>query len=269
MYKILIGWGLLAAMLLGSRCGGGKSALAMGAAEPATAVRSVDFLQKQLQKNAGLSGKIKDLSARVDLYTETNEQSISAQGTLIWYRDQFILLAVRKFGIEGLRIKVTPDSIHILDRLQKTYTATPLQEAVAQFNLPKNIPPFQVMQEALLGLPSMVSGQTFSSDTLNQLHRLKGALNGFLSVYMVEEGSFLLRSASFAQASDGSQVNVVFSERQAYTAGGYAPPRLLKASVDSREYGKNNIEIKQTDVNYNTQPSWKFEIPSHYTRSKP
>jgi Domain of unknown function (DUF4292) len=265
MGKLSIGWCLLAIMLLGSRCGGGKSATT-GTAGPATAIRSVDFLQKQTQKQANAAEKIKDLSARVDLYTEMGGQAISAQGNLIWYRDQFILLAVKKFGIEGMRIKITPDSIHILDRLQKEYTVTALAETVEQFNLPANIPPFKIIQDALLGLPSVVPNAMFTADTIRQLHRMRGNLSGLLAVMLIEEGSFLLRQQSYMQTSDGSEVNVDFEARQPYTSGGYAPPRLFKAAVNSKEYGQSSIEVKQTDVDYNIQPSWKFDIPSHYTR---
>jgi Domain of unknown function (DUF4292) len=265
MYKLSLWWTLLVVLALGSRCGGGKSA-ATGAASPATAVRPADFLQKQSQKQAKSAEKIKDLAARVDLYTEMEGQAISAQGNLVWYRDQFILLAVKKFGIEGMRIKITPDSIHILDRLQKTYTVTALRETVSRFNLPANIPPFTIIQDALLGLPTWVPNQTLTTDTIQQLHRIRGNLSGLLAIYLIEEGSFLLHAQSFAQLSDGSQANVDFGDRQAFSAGGYAPPRLFKAAVNSKQYGQSSIEVKQTDVDYNTEPSWKFDVPAHYTR---
>ncbi len=59
------------------------------------------------------------LSAKID--GDGNNKSFG--GTIRMRRDHVIQLSLTKFGIEGVRIIFTPDSLYVLDRLHKRYAA--------------------------------------------------------------------------------------------------------------------------------------------------
>lgn len=70
------------------------------------------------------------LTAKLSATLTSTSGERSFGGTLRMRRDQVIQLSVTKFGIEGARIIFTPDSVLLLDRLNKRY----LQSSYAQLH---------------------------------------------------------------------------------------------------------------------------------------
>lgn len=58
--------------------------------------------------------------------TENNDRSFG--GTLRMRRDQVIQVSLTKYGIEGVRVIFTPDSVLVLDRLSKRYLQSSYQQ---------------------------------------------------------------------------------------------------------------------------------------------
>ena len=76
--------------------------------------------------------------AKVSAEADLSDATKGVGGTLRMRRDAVIQLSLTKFGIEGARLVFTPDSITVLDRLNKRYLRTSyaeLQQAL-QFDRP-------------------------------------------------------------------------------------------------------------------------------------
>lgn len=76
--------------------------------------------------------------AKVSAEADLSDATKGVGGTLRMKRDAVIQLSLTKFGIEGARLVFTPDSITVLDRLNKRYLRTSyaeLQQAL-QFDRP-------------------------------------------------------------------------------------------------------------------------------------
>jgi hypothetical protein len=244
----------------------GKSA-ADGPPRPATEVRSVDFLQKKLQQRQSEMKDIQSLTARAKVFTEGDGMAISASANIIWIRDSVIWMNAKKFGLEALRVLVTKDSVFVLNRLEKSYTADGLETLRRQFALPEG-DVFELMQNTLLGLPALPfkSGDT-KSDISQELHRLVANLGAFSGEYRIEEGSFLLKGETFIKKSDNTTVRLDFDRHQKVPqmTGLFSLHRRVNAV--SPEQGRMGADIELDDVQVNTQPSYKFEIPDHYSKN--
>lgn len=61
------------------------------------------------------------VTAKVAAQIESDKLNQSVGGTLRMQRDHQVQLSLSKFGIEGARIVFTPDSVIVLDRINKRY----------------------------------------------------------------------------------------------------------------------------------------------------
>ena len=102
------------------------------------------------------------LTANMDIQTEGNGMSYNdLSGQIRMRKDSLVWFNVAAtMGVEALRAKVSNDSIWILNRLEKTYLAEPLDTVSAQLGIPLSLP---LIQTLLLdnneGLP-VVENQT-------------------------------------------------------------------------------------------------------------
>ena len=86
-------------------------------------------------------------------------QNRSVRTSIAIRRDSMIWMSVSLFGIEGVRVKILPDSVHIINRLEKQYIVKPLSLIEEQFNLPAD---FSAIQAMLVGNPVIYKESEFT-----------------------------------------------------------------------------------------------------------
>ena len=102
------------------------------------------------------------LTANLDIQAEGNGMTYNdLSGQIRMRKDSIVWFSVTAtMGVEALRAKVSNDSIWMLNRLEKTYLAEPLDTVSAQLGIPLSLP---LIQTLLLdnneGLP-IVENQT-------------------------------------------------------------------------------------------------------------
>jgi len=105
----------------------------------------VDVIEEKIAENhinfETFSGK-----AKVDVASSTLNQSFSAQIDIL--KDSVIGLSMRLMGVEGVRIKITPDSIEIIDRLNQEYIPRDYNFIRNNFNLDID---FKELQNLIVG----------------------------------------------------------------------------------------------------------------------
>ena len=107
------------------------------------------------------------LTANMDIQAEGNGMTYNdLSGQIRMRKDSIVWFSVTAtMGVEALRAKVSNDSIWVLNRLEKTYLAEPLDTVSAQLGMPLSLP---LVQTLLLdnneGLP-VVENQTVQLKT--------------------------------------------------------------------------------------------------------
>ena len=76
-----------------------------------------------------LTGKVETVSARLETHVRAFNLDEKAGGNIRLKRGEAIQISLTKFGIEGVRIVCTPDSILFVNKLSKTYLRTSFREA--------------------------------------------------------------------------------------------------------------------------------------------
>ena len=87
------------------------------------------------------------LTANMAIQAEVNGQSFNdLSGQLRMRKDSIVWLNVTAtMGVEVLRAKISNDSVWLLNRLEKTYLAEPLDSVSAQLGIPLTLPLVQIL----------------------------------------------------------------------------------------------------------------------------
>ncbi len=252
---------LVAALFLLSAKGTGcRKRPTFGETRPATEARSTSFLQKKLRSHD--HPNLNFVTAQAKVFAEGNGQSLGATANIIWIRDSVMWLNVKKFGLEAARVLVTRDSVFLLNRLEKTYSARGLESLQRQYSLPAG---FDLVQSLLLASPWFFPDITLEPDIKDGLHRLSGANGRFSADYRMEEEAFWLRQEMFLQPRDGRTLSVLFENYKKTELAGWFP-YLRTVEASSPDTGDLRLSIELNDVEFNAPKSFRFEIPKHYKR---
>ena len=87
------------------------------------------------------------MTANLDIQAEGNGMSFdNLTGQLRMRNDSIVWLSVTAtMGVEVLRAKVSNDSVWVLNRMEKTYLAEPLDSLVAKVSMPLSLPLLQTL----------------------------------------------------------------------------------------------------------------------------
>jgi hypothetical protein len=239
-------------------CGGDKSVEGVG--KTASATRSASFLTDKLKKQD--SNTVKSMSARAQLNMNNDGQSMSASANIIWFRDSALWVNVKKFGFEAARALITRDSVYLLNRLEKTYSAKGLESIQRQYNLPAG---FELIQQTLLAHAWMFPGAKLNSSVEDGLHKLIGTESQYAAAYWIEDGSFLLKKEHFVRQQDEKMITLGFDKFQKVTGIGQFP-YFRSIEAYSPDTGNTRLDVEFSDVEINTAQPYRFEIPAHYKR---
>lgn len=91
-------------------------------------VAAMAMLVSSCASQRALSGDVTGVSAKLDAQIQAFHLDESANGTIKMKRDEGIQISLTKFGIEGVRIICTTDSVLFLNKLTKTYLRTSYRE---------------------------------------------------------------------------------------------------------------------------------------------
>lgn len=236
-----------------------------GAPRPATETRSIGFLNEKIALRENAFRELTSLQAKVQLVSNTEDMKIAATGTLIWKRDSIVWLNVKKFGFEALRVLITPDSVQLLNRLEKSYTKQSLENLRQQFNLPETNT-FDALQKMILGLPIQLANGAPTTSISEEKHRIRIEYPQFWADYAIEEGSFHLKNQLFLLKKDNSMITLQLDRYQKIDPFPLAFPLSRTIETRSPNTGAQTTQIELESVQINSNPSYKFEIPEHYSR---
>lgn len=256
--SLLLSLSLLA--LISAKDSGCHRMQAEAPGQPATQARTVNFLLKKLQHRE--MSNVRYLNAQAKIFVDGKGQSVSANANIVWIRDSVMWVNVKKFGLEAARALVTRDSVFMLNRLNKTWSARGLESLEREYSLPDG---FGLLQQFILASAWIDPGMEMTSDIKDNLHRISGTNGRLAADYRVEEGSFLLKSQSFMQAREARNVSLSFENYKKTPSAGLFP-YLRRIEAFSADTGNISLEIELSDVQINVPKNFRFEIPSSYDK---
>lgn len=202
-------------------------------------------------------------SAKVNVdYTAGDGKKYDVNANLRMYKDSAIWISITAiFGIEGLRALITKDSVKILNKQDKVYTARSVAYLQEVTQLPLDL---HSLQDVLIGNPVFVDTHVVSySKTPN-------------SITLVSLGewfkNFLTLSTNFkVENSKLDDVDVTHSRTCNLSYADYENSKGVDFSTKRRitVAEKSNLDIKLDFKQYefNETLSFPFSVPKNYKRN--
>lgn len=207
------------------------------------------------------------LDSKFRLNYQSDLQSFRAKVRLRMRRDSLIWASVTAFGLEGARIKITPDSIFIIDRRNKQYIAKGLDTLNTILNFPFD---FEILQSIVLGeMPFPLQ----KSDTVKEAGRFQTVVQERNNLKV--ESYLYARNQKLKQITldDTLRPNNMVMEYEGYSrAKGYFIPSRSKIEINFK--GDKDIETRQTVISIiqskaevgEEKLTFPFFVPSKYEK---
>lgn len=204
-------------------------------------------------------------SAKINVdYTGSDGKKYDVNANVRMYKDSVIWVAVNALlGIDAMRLLITKDSIKLLDKLNKTYTARSVDYLQEITSLPLNL---QILQDLLIGNPVFFADHNVVSYSKgnNQVSLLSvGALFKNL-LTLNEPGKTLLHSKlDDADISRNRTADLTYSDYETKKGKPFSTKRRIVVTE------KNRLDIKLDFKQYefNQDVSFPFSIPKNYDRN--
>lgn len=245
---------------------GCKSTKKVGTVEVGS-MKSQTELLESIEKN---SFQFNTLSARLNVDLDIPGQKMSSRVDLKMVKDSAFQLSVQPFlGIEVFRIQLTPDSIVVLDRLNKRYMAENYENLRGQTPLEFNFYNLQALFINHLFLPGQkgVTKKHFNRFKLSEegsMAELKVKDSMGLEYVFIADGEEKLLSTFVSDPSDHYALQWLYSDFR--ISAGQPFPNLMDVQVLVDGASKGGVKIYFSRIQTNQPLNMEFSIPSKYNR---
>ncbi|WP_461491292.1 DUF4292 domain-containing protein, partial [Pontibacter sp. HJ8] len=200
------------------------------------------------------------LNARGQLKLEDKGETTSSGYALRMKKDSIIWVSVLPgLGIEAARFKMTRDSVYVLNRIHKEYTATSYDFLSKRLNVDMD---FNVVQAILLGnYQSNGSEKATSEGELQHVQQLRENL---LFDYFISDQNLKLQQLNVKDQGTGNTITVKYNSFQPVGSVPFAHEmvaQVLQAGQVS-DFSLNHTKVTVSDEILD----FPFGIPSGYKR---
>ncbi len=172
-------------------------------------------------------------------------------------KDKMIWGSFKKFGFEAVRLKITPDSLWVLNRLQREAYVDGLDKIQTITGVPLT---FQDLEQLLIGGSFFTENLTVVNDTtLSQLQNVKGTKVEAIHIF---DGLMNLKKSDIDAQSQGN-MSISYDNHTLVDNTNLAFIRDIKAKSGTMAV---NLTILTQTVDINAAIATPFEVPSNYTR---
>ncbi len=259
---------VLACLLLVG-CSGSKKVIKAPVKEQGAA-----FLTNALEQH---QADFNTLKAKVAITINADNQNIDLRGQLRMRKDSLIWLSLSKAGLEVYRVKLTPDSLFLLNRMGKQYLEDPIESV---YNVLNNALDYDMIQAFLTGNDfSLYEKGSFKADYNNQMYRLTTSDRRKLkkhirmgetppsiplqSIWLNPE-TYKIEMVMIKEITQGASRKLTAEYDHFKMIDSTLYPHTMNFIVDAEE--KYGLEIDFSKVEFNVPLRYPFSVSSKYER---
>lgn len=210
------------------------------------------------------------LAGTIDIDFQSPDLSISAKADVRFRRDSVIWLNIKKLGFAVMRVKITQDSIWVINYLEDSYMALGMAALEQRLGFPFG---FSALQDIILGNPIFMTEKAALKEVLNDNTNWHlAALNADVAVdYIGSKRDTLLLKQTVQGMRQPGKIALSLDNYDALPTLGnkarlFAYTRRIVA--ESPEMGSLSIdlEVDKEGLEVNIPKNIRFEIPSGYKK---
>jgi hypothetical protein len=222
---------------------------------------SLRYIRGQYDSAMGHRIDFVSFSGKMDLeYEEPDGKKLNINAQVRMQKDSLIWISLTAiFGIEGVRACITPDSVKVLDKQNKTYLVRSiayLQEITA---LPLDL---RSLQDLLIGNPVFLDSAFYTYTRGNGTISLQGSNAWFRQLLTIGESDKLISSYKLDDLDENRR-------RTSYLAyadyeNKFGPWFARRRTVQVAEKKNLSIRLNYKQYAFNETLSFPFAVPKNY-----
>jgi hypothetical protein len=197
------------------------------------------------------------MEGRANIKLESRDFNIGGTAVIRLEKDKAIWMSVKKFGFEGARALIRPDSFFVLNRLNGDYTAEPLSYIEQKYKIPAR---FDLLQEAVLG-NAVFFTRDLKLQTEGETYLLSGHDQRFATNYKVDSRGFKLEKMELKELVQNRTLTISNADfRQAEGKTGepdFAHSRTVR--IDAAATGPAKLDLTFTRLNFSGPLNMPFQ----------
>lgn len=225
---------------------------------------SIAFMQRTMNGLRSNHIDFQTFNGKLNIdYRDDEGKNYDVNATLRMYKDSAIWLSANAvLGIEAIRLLITKDSVKIIDKLNKNYTARSVDYLQEVTQLPLDL---KTVQDLLLGNPVFIDSNVVSyvktdesvillsvGSWFKNLLTLHAADNSIVRSKLDDADITRLRSADLSYSDYERKDNVLFATKR----------RMIMS-----EKKKLDIKVEFKQYSFGGEVSFPFAVPKNYTRN--
>jgi hypothetical protein len=200
-------------------------------------------------------------SAKVDVdYRDAEGKKYDVNANIRMYKDSVIWISVTAIlGIEGLRAYITPDSVKLLDKQNKIYTARSVAYLQEVTELPLDM---RSLQNLLVGNPVFLEPAIVSYEKTATTISLLSLGSFFKNLFTINESDKLVLTSKLDDA-DGLRNRTCYLAYSDYeTKKGF--PFATRRAIKISEKKTLDIKLNYKQYEFNETLTFPFTVPKSY-----
>jgi outer membrane biogenesis lipoprotein LolB len=223
---------------------------------------SMNFIKQTFNSIEQQKINFTTFSAKIDVdYRGTDDKKYDVNAHLRMYKDSVIWISVTAIlGIEGMRVLITKDSVKLLNKQDKVYTARSVSYLQEVSALPLDL---HSLQDLLIGNPVFIdSGNIVSYSNAGGFISLLSIGDFFKNLLTLTETEKLLQSSKLddTDAQRNRTCHLSYEEYENKKGVNFSSKRFISV-VENK---KLEIRLHFRQYEFNETLSFPFNIPKNY-----
>ena len=202
-------------------------------------------------------------SSKLKINYDDDNRSFAFSSKIRIRKDSVIWMQGTKLGLELARVLIRPDSVFIINRLERSYVAESLPFLSYEYGIPGD---FTALQDLILGNPLFFKDENLEATIDSTQYKLNSLTADRLAVFWLHGSNFLLEKSYMEQMTEKNNMLIEYDDYQKIENNQFfSYVRNLKIKDHNQEV---TIVATFLDTEFNIKKRIYFEIPPHYTRMR-
>lgn len=223
---------------------------------------SMRYIQDVWQQVRANNIGFQTFTAKVNVdYRGSDGKNYDVNANIRMYKDSAIWISANAvLGIEAMRALITRDSVKLLDKLNKTYTARSVDYLQEVSSLPLNL---SILQDLIIGNPVFLDSNVVSYSRTPEAVSLLSLGRWFKNLVTFSSADRSLQRSKLddADLSRNRTAELTYTDYESKEVPLFATKRRIMVAE------KKNLDIKLDFKQYkfNEEVSFPFTVPKNYT----
>jgi hypothetical protein len=226
---------------------------------------SMAYIRKAMERLGANHINFTTFSGKVNIdYKDAANKNYNVNATIRMYKDSAIWISANALlGIEAIRAYITKDSVKILDKLNKVYTARSMQFLQDQTDMPLTL---ATMQDLILGNPIFVeTASTYARNTTLGTVTLLSTGSWFKHLMTLNDADMTIAHSKIDDIDKamGRTADITYDSYETKNGLPFSTKRQMLLSEEK----KLNVKLDFRQYEFGVPVSFPFNVPKNYKRN--